>query len=112
MLSALMEQNLIRLKRDRSRFKATDYEKDDEIFCGKCHRRKLAKIKLPNTGFGKSLDPEGKGYFMAVCECDCGLSKKEKEQRKSSEIEYFLRKQSRNEISEEEFTADEDLPFE
>ena len=112
MLSSLMEKKLIKLKRDRSRFKATDYDKNGEIFCSKCGHKKLAKIKLPDTGFGKSLDPEGKGYFMAVCECKCGLSKKEIGQNQSSQIEYFWGHKKSDEISEEEFTADDDLPFE
>lgn len=112
MLSSLMEKNLIKLRRDKSRFKATDYDKNGEIFCSMCGHKKLAKIKLPDTGFGRSLDPEGKGYFMAVCECKCGLSKKEIEQKQSSEIEYFCRQKMTDEISEKEFTADDDLPFE
>lgn len=71
------EKKLINLKRDKIRFKATNYDKNGEIFCSKCGHKKLAKIKLTDTGFGRSLDPEDKGYFMAVCECKCVLSKKE-----------------------------------
>lgn len=112
MLSSLMEKNLIKLKRDKSRFKATDYDKNGEIFCSKCGHKKLAKIKRPDTGFGRSLDPESKGYFMAVCECKCGLSKKEIDRQKSSQIEYFWEHKKSDENSEGEFTADDDLPFE
>ena len=49
---------------------------------------------------------------MAVCECKCGLSKKEIGQKQSSEMEYFWKHKKSNENSAEEITAGNDLLFE
>ncbi len=49
-LSSLMEKNLIKLRRDKSRFKATDYDKNGKIFCSKCGHKKLAKLGYQTLG--------------------------------------------------------------
>ena len=92
-------------KRDKKRFNSSDYEKNGEIFCRKCGKKKLARIRLPCSDFGKALDRDGTGFLMALCECDCSRSGKQKEASKQEHIDYFF------EHNADEITADDDLPF-
>ena len=109
MLNALVEQIITSANRDKKRFNSSDYEKNGEIFCQKCGRRKLARIRLPCSDFGKALDRDGTGFLTVVCECNCGRSNKEKEASKQEKIDYFWEHQP---AENREFTADDDLPFE
>lgn len=108
MLSDLVEKILTAANRDKKRFNPSDYEKDGEIFCKNCGRRKYAKIRLPNSEFGKALNHDGTGFLKVVCECDCGKSKQQKGAAKQAQIEHFWEHQTEE---NQEFTADDDLPF-
>ena len=110
--NTLIESLIKKARADQSVFCQTDYAIEGEIFCKACNKKKLAKIKLPNSLFGAALDKEKTGYLTVVCSCDCNKSGRELERMRRAKSDYEKYKNHRDEESKRSpITADDDLPF-